>query len=292
MQTETFKPPMSSKALTLEAGKTERHYWRDLWRYRELFTILAWRDVSVRYKQTVIGVIWAVIQPAFSIVVMTVIFGKMAGLDTPGGVPYALMVCAGMLPWQFFSNCLSTASNSLVSNASLITKVYFPRLIIPASAIVVSLIDFLITLAILFGLMAWYHFIPTWRMLTIPFFLLLAMIAALGPGLLLTAMNVKYRDVRYIIPFIIQAGTWLSPVAYNDELPLRYFHKVFGELGPFIYSLNPLVGVINGFRWAILGEAVTIYWPGFFLSIVISLILLYIGVHYFRKTERRFADTI
>lgn len=292
MQTENFKPTLSARVLTLEAGKAERHYWRDLWRYRELFTILAWRDVSVRYKQTVIGVIWAIIQPVFNIIVGTVIFGSLAKLPTPGNVPYALMVCAGMLPWAFFSNCLTTASNSLVSNASLITKVYFPRLIVPASAIVVSLIDFLITFVILLGIMAWYHFVPTWRMLTIPLFLIMGIIAALGPGLLLTALNVKYRDVRYIIPFIISAGQWVSPVYYSNELIQHKFEKVFGSMGFLIYSLNPLVGIIDGFRWAILGDVVTIYWPGFFLSSAISLILLYIGVRYFRNTERRFADTI
>ena len=198
--------------LWLEAGRTEKLYWLDLWRYRELFAILAWRDVAIRYKQTVAGAAWAIVQPFFSMVIMTVIFGKVAGLPSQGTAPYALMVFAALLPWQFFANALSISSQSLVGNANLISKVYFPRLIIPTSAVVVACIDFLVSFVILITLMAWYQFIPSFRMLTLPLFVLFAFVVALGPGLIITALNVKYRDVRFVIPFLVQFGMYVSPV--------------------------------------------------------------------------------
>lgn len=274
--------------LWLQAGRTEKHYWLDLWRYRELFAILAWRDVAIRYKQTVAGAAWAIVQPFFSMVIMTVIFGKVAGLPSQGTAPYAIMVFAALLPWQFFANSLSTSSQSLVGNANLISKVYFPRLIIPTSAVVVACIDFLVSFVILITLMAWYQFIPSFRMLTLPLFVLFAFVAALGPGLIITALNVKYRDVRFVIPFLVQFGMYVSPVAYSSDV----IRAKLGEGWFLLYSLNPIVGVIDGFRWAILGGNATIHWPSFCLSIVLSIILLALGISYFRKTEKSFADVI
>jgi lipopolysaccharide transport system permease protein len=274
--------------LWLEAGRTEKHYWLDLWRYRELFAILAWRDVAIRYKQTVAGAAWAIVQPFFSMVIMTVIFGKVAGLPSQGTAPYALMVFAALLPWQFFANALSISSQSLVGNANLISKVYFPRLIIPTSAVVVACIDFLVSFVILITLMAWYQFIPSFRMLTLPLFVLFAFVVALGPGLIITALNVKYRDVRFVIPFLVQFGMYVSPVAYSSDV----IRTKFGEGWFLLYSLNPIVGLIDGFRWAILGGKATVHWPLFCLSIVLSIILLALGVIYFRKTEKTFADVI
>lgn len=280
--------PLTPPVLILEAGRADRQYWRDLWHYRELFYILAWRDVSVRYKQTVIGVAWAVIQPFLTMVIMTVVFGKVAGLPSEGAAPYALMVFAAMLPWQFFASSLSSASDSLVGNANLISKVYFPRMIIPAGAVITSFVDFLISFGILVGMMAFYRFVPDWRILTLPLFVGLAFLAAIGPGLLITALNVKYRDFRYVIPFLVQFGLYVSPVAYSSTV-IR--HR-FGETAFLVYSINPMVSVIDGFRWAILGGDATIYWPGFALSLAFVGVFLFIGVRYFRKTEKTFADVI
>lgn len=274
--------------LWLEAGRTEKHYWLDLWRYRELFAILAWRDVAIRYKQTVAGAAWAIVQPFLSMVIMTVIFGKVAGLPTEGAAPYAIMVFAAMLPWQFFANSLSSSSQSLVGNANLISKIYFPRMIIPASAVVVACIDFLVSFIILIGLMAWYQSVPGFRMLTLPLFVILAFVAALGPGLIITALNVKYRDVRFVIPFLVQFGLYVSPVAYSSSV----IREKLGEQLFLLYCLNPIVGVIDGFRWAILGGDSRIYLPGFLLSITVAILALIIGIWYFRKTEKTFADVI
>jgi lipopolysaccharide transport system permease protein len=285
----------AAQTLILEPGRTAKNYWRDLFHYRELFFILAWRDVIVRYKQTSAGAAWALIQPLMSIVIMTLIFSKLAGLPSEHG-PYAIMVCAATLPWQFFANALSLASQSVVSNASLISKIYFPRMIVPASSIMVSLVDFLVACSILGGLMLWYHFPPTWRLLVLPALVILAVAAALGPGLILTALTVRYRDFRMIIPFIVQFGLYVCPVAYSSH----YLHdKLVNKLGSdhgeklfLLYSLNPMVGVIDGFRWAILGGSATFYWPGFALSVCLSVVLLITGIYYFRKTERAFADII
>jgi lipopolysaccharide transport system permease protein len=274
--------------LWLEAGRTEKHYWLDLWRYRELFAILAWRDVAIRYKQTVAGAAWAIVQPFLSMVIMTVIFGKVAGLPSEGAAPYAIMVFAAMLPWQFFSNSLSSSSQSLVGNANLISKIYFPRMIIPASAVVVAFIDFVVSFSIMVGMMAWYHFAPTWNMLALPLFAAVAFLAALGPGLIITALNVKYRDVRFVIPFFVQFGMYITPVAYSSSIIL----KKFGYTAYMLYSLNPMVGVIDGFRWSILGAQSRIFWPGFLLSLAFAAILFAAGVIYFRKTEKTFADII
>ena len=274
--------------LIIQPGRAEKNYWRDLFHYRELFLILAWRDVTVRYKQTAAGAGWALLQPLMSLIIMTFVFGKVAGLPSQGGAPYAIMVCAALLPWQFFANALSLSSQSVVNNANLISKIYFPRMIVPASSVVVSLVDFLVAGFILAGLMVWYHYWPTWRLLVLPALVVLAVAAALGPGLILTALTVRYRDFRMIIPFIVQFGMFVSPVAYSTP----YFREKLGEKWFLLYAMNPMVGVIDGFRWAILGGTDVFYWPGFILSIVLTVALLFIGVFYFRKTERAFADII
>ncbi len=278
----------TTSELVLERGRAERHYWRDLWRYRELLYILAWRDISVRYKQTVIGLIWALIQPLSTMLVMTVIFGQVAKLPSEGSAPYSVMVYAAMLPWQFFSSALASASQSLVGNANLISKVYFPRMLVPAGAVATSFVDFLVSFAILVGMFGWFNLWPGLRLLTLPAFIFLAFLAALGPGLLITALNVKYRDFRYIIPFVVQFGLYLSPVGFSSAV----VRERFGDRLFMLYSLNPMVGVIDGFRWAILGDQSRIFWPGFLLSLLVVAILLFVGIWYFRRTERTFADLI
>ena len=277
-----------TREIVLEPGRAERHYWRDLWRYRELLYILAWRDVAVRYKQTVIGVAWVLLQPLAQMLVMVVIFSKLAGLPSEGGAPYALMVFAAMLPWQFFATAISAASMSIVGNANLISKVYFPRMIIPAAAVVTSLVDFLVAFAILVALMLWYGHLPGWRMLTLPLFVMLALLAAFGSGLLITALNTEYRDFRYVIPFIVQFGLYVSPVGFSSAV----VRERFGETAFLLYSLNPMVGVIDGFRWAILGGDVQLHLPSLALSFLLSAGFLFLGTLYFRRLERSFADVI
>jgi lipopolysaccharide transport system permease protein len=274
---------MNTKELVIEAGRAERQYWRDLWNYRELFYFLAWRDILVRYKQTVIGIAWALIRPFLTMVVFTVVFGSLAKLPSQGA-PYPILVFAAMLPWQFFANALSECSNSLIANSNLISKVYFPRLIVPTSSVIVSFVDFLISGMILLGLMAWYDFVPGWRILTLPFFILIAFAASMGVGLWLAALNVEYRDFRYIVPFIVQFGLYISPVGFSSSIVPQQWR--------LLYSLNPMVGVIDGFRWAILGGDTTIYLPGFVLSVGLVGFLLVTGIWYFRRMERTFADVI
>jgi len=274
----------TSNQMVIEAGQSVAHYWKDLLRYRELFFFLAWRDILVRYKQTVIGVAWSVLRPVLTMVVFTVIFGKLAKLPSESGAPYAIMVFAAMLPWQLFANALSETSNSLIANTAMISKVYFPRLIVPGSAVIVGLVDFLISFGILVLLMLWYHFLPDWRIVTLPLFLLLALAAAMGAGVWLAALNVKYRDFRYIVPFIVQFGMYVSPVGFSSS--------VVPEKWRLLYSLNPMVGVIDGFRWALLGGESQLYLPGFFLSVGLTLALLWEGLRYFRSVERTFADLI
>jgi len=274
----------AERVLVLEPGRAERHYWMDLWHYRELFAILAWRDVAVRYKQTVIGVLWAIIRPFLTMVVFTVIFGKVANLPSDGAAPYAVMVYAGMLPWFLFSSILSEASNSLVSNANLISKVYFPRLVVPSASAVVALVDFTVSFIILAGIMLWYGFMPGWQIVFLPVFIILAILASLGPALWITALNVKYRDFRYIIPFIVQFGLYVSPVGFSSS--------VVPDQWRLLYSLNPVVGVIDGFRWCLLGGESDLYLPGFLLSLCVVVFFLWFGIRYFRKTEKTFADMV
>jgi lipopolysaccharide transport system permease protein len=273
-----------AEVIVIEPGRYERNYWRDLWRYRELFRVLAWRDLAVRYKQTVIGAAWAVIRPFITMIVFTIIFGRIAKLPSDGTAPYALMVFAGMLPWTFFSTGLSEASNSLINNANLISKVYFPRLIVPTATVVVAFVDFLISFSILILLMGWYQYPPGWRMLVLPAFTLLAFLASMGPALWITALNVKYRDFRYVIPFIVQFGLYVSPVGFSSS--------VVPEQWRLLYSLNPMVGVIDGFRWCILGGQSPLYLSGLAASVFVTAFFLWFGIHRFRKTEKTFADLI
>lgn len=299
--------------LILEPGRAEKNYWRDLWRYRELFIILAWRDVTVRYKQTVIGVAWAVLRPLLTTIVFTVVFSKIAKLPAPAAVPYALLVMAANLPWQFFATALSEASNSLIGNANLISKIYFPRLIVPAGSVITSFVDFLITLALLALLMVWYQFLPDWRLLLLPAFMILAFAASFGIGLWLCALNVEYRDFRYLVPFIVQFGFFLSPVGYStDRVPVLWLWHGINIPARLLYSLNPMVGVIDGFRWCLLrgnlgavqvvqkGAAETaqrvaetgLWWPGILTSVLLTSVLCLSGIWYFRKMEKTFADVI
>jgi lipopolysaccharide transport system permease protein len=268
----------------IEPGRSEKNYWRDIWRYRELFYILSWRDIKIRYKQTSIGAAWSIIRPLLTMLIFTVVFGRIAKLPSAGDTPYMILVYAAMLPWQFFANALSEGSNSLVGNANLISKVYFPRLIVPASSVIVSFIDFLISFAVLVLLFAYYRFIPSWHIVFLPAFLLLAFATALGTGLVLTTLNVKYRDFRYIIPFIVQFGMYISPVGFSSQ--------VVPEQWRLVYSINPLVGIIDGFRWCIIGDSSPIYWPGLALSVLTTVCFIWVGVTYFRKTEKTFADVI
>jgi len=275
----------SMQVLTvIEPGRQERNYWRDLWRYRELFQVLAWRDLSVRYKQTAIGVVWALIRPLLTMVVFTIVFGRIAQLPSDGSTPYALMVFAGMLPWTFFSTGLAEASNSLVNSANLISKVYFPRLIVPIATVVVAFVDFLISFAILIGLFVWYRFLPSWHMIYLPLFIILAFLASIGPALWITALNVQYRDFRYVIPFVVQFGLYVSPVGFSSS--------VISEHWRLLYSLNPMVGVIDGFRWCILGGQSQLYLPGLVLSTAVTIFFLWFGIRKFRKLEKSFADLI
>lgn len=275
---------MKTNHLIIEAGRTEKNYWADLWRYRDLFYILSWRDIKVRYKQTVVGVLWSVLRPLLTMIIFTFVFSNIAKLPAEGSAPYAIMVYAAMLPWQFFSNALSEASNSLVGNANLISKVYFPRLIIPTASVITSFVDFLISFVILVGLMIYYMYAPSWNILLLPVFLVIAFLASMGLGLYLTALNVKYRDFRYIVPFLVQFGLYISPVGFSSS--------VVPDQWRLLYSLNPMVGVIDGFRWCILGGQSHIYWPGFLLSLGIVVLFLFLGVYQFRKMEKTFADVI
>lgn len=268
--------------LVIEPGRTEKNYWKDLWRYRELFYILSWRDIKVRYKQTVIGAAWSVIRPLLTTIIFTIVFSRIAKLQNPGAAPYALMVFAGMLPWQFFSNALSEASNSLVGNANLITKVYFPRMIIPASSVITSLIDLGISFVIMIGMFILYKFMPSWHIIFLPFFIIMAFLCSFGVGLYLTAVNVKYRDFRYIIPFIVQFGLYITPVGFSSSIvPQKW--KIW-------YDLNPMVGVIDGFRWCLLGDKMD--WTSFYISIAVTALFVWAGIFYFRRLEKTFADNI
>jgi len=273
-----------TQELIIEPGRADSNYWRDLWRYRELFQVLAWRDVSVRYKQTVIGAAWALIRPFLTMIIFTVIFGKLAKLPSDGKTPYALMVFAGMLPWSFFSTALSDASNSLIGNANLVSKVYFPRLIVPVAAVMVAFVDFLISFALMIVLMVWYRFLPDIRIVLLPVFVIIAFMSSLGLGIWITALNVKYRDFRYVIPFLMQLGVYVSPVGFSSS--------IVPEKWRLLYSLNPLVGVIDGFRWCLLGGQTPLYLPGLALSLGVILFFLWLGIRQFRRMEKSFADLI
>jgi lipopolysaccharide transport system permease protein len=274
----------ANEVILIEAGRGMGHYWADLWRHRELFVFLAWRDLAVRYKQTAIGVAWSVLRPLLIMIVFTIVFGTLAGLDDPASdAPYAIVVFSALLPWQFFAGALADSSASLIENANMISKVYFPRLTMPVSSVLVNLADLAISFGLLLILMIVLQHPPSLRFLALPPLILLAMAAALGAGIWMAALNVKYRDFRYIVPFIVQLGLYVSPVGFPST--------VVPDEWRLIYSLNPMVGVIDGFRWAILGGA-EVYWPGFVLSLVITVVILVLGIAYFRRTERTFADVI
>ncbi|MGE4440986.1 MAG: ABC transporter permease [Desulfomicrobium sp.] len=269
--------------LILEAGKTEREYWKDLWRYRELFFILTWRDIAVQYKQTVVGILWAVLRPFLTMLAFTFVFGKVANLPSEGTAPYALMVFTAMLPWQLFSSALSSSANSLVSNANLVSKVYFPRVIVPAASVGVAIVDFCVSFVILALLMLWFQHVPPVQIVAVPLLTLLAGVVALGPGLILCSLNVTYRDFRIIVPFITQFGLYVSPVGFSSS--------IVPEQWRLLFECNPMVGIIDGFRWAVLGS---VDFPGraLMVSVVCAVIFMWWGIAIFRKTERTFADVI
>jgi lipopolysaccharide transport system permease protein len=269
--------------LIIEAGRSEQHYWRDLWRYRELFYFLAWRDLLVRYKQTVVGVAWSLLRPLLTMLVLTVVFGKLGRMPS-AGVPYPLLVFCGMLPWQFFSRAFSESGASLVDNSNLISKVYFPRLVVPASSVITSFVDFIISAVFLVILMVWYRFVPPGQVVMLPLFVLLAFAASFGVGLWIAALMVEYRDFRIIVPFMVQFGLYISPVGFSSNIvPERY---------RLLYSLNPIVGVIDGFRWCLLGGEHNFYSPGLAVSVATVVGLVISGIWFFRRTERSFADLI
>ncbi len=273
----------TSEEILIEAGHTGRRYLRDLWRYRELFVFLAWRDLLVRYKQTIVGVAWSLVRPLMTMLVLTLVFGRLGKMPS-GGVPYALLVLAGLLPWQFFASALTDTGNSLIANVGLVSKVYFPRLVIPAGTIVTSLVDFLIAMGFVVVLMLWYRFVPPATIVFLPLFLLLALAASFGAGVWAAALTVKYRDVRFVVPLVVQLGLYISPVGFISSVVPEHLR--------FLYALNPMVGVIDGFRWCILGGQHTLYAPALISSIVGSVTLLVTGLWYFRRTERTFADVI
>lgn len=270
--------------LTIEPGRAEHHYWRDLWNYRELFYFLAWRDLLVRYKQTLVGIAWAFLRPALTMMVLTVVFGKFAKLPS-AGVPYPILVLCGMLPWQFFSTALAECGNSLVHNAGLVSKIYFPRLIVPASSVIVSLVDFMVSASILALVLLWYQFMPSAHIVFLPLFVGLVFVGAFGVGLWIAAFMVRYRDFRMIVPFVVQIGFYITPVAYlyREVVPEKYL---------LLYALNPMVGVIDGFRWCVLGGQHVLYWPAQAIAVGWIILLISTGIWYFRRVERTFADVI
>jgi lipopolysaccharide transport system permease protein len=269
--------------LVIEAGRPEHRYWKELWQYRELLYYLTWRDIAVRYKQTSLGIIWAILRPLITMAVFTVVFGMLARLPSEG-VPYPIFVFAAMLPWQFFSNGISECGNSLVGNAGMLSKVYFPRMILPASGLLTTFVDLLIAGGLLAGLMFWYGYAPGWQIVALPAFIALAMLFTLALGVWFATLNVEYRDFRYIIPFVIQLGVYASPVGYASSIVPDHWRLV--------YALNPMVGIIDGFRWSICSGRPEIYWPGLGISIALTVLLLISGLIYFRRMERTFADVV
>ena len=267
----------------IEAGAVNKDYWKNLWKRRELLYFLARRDLIVRYKQTFVGVAWVVIRPFLTMVVFTVIFGSLANMDSKG-LPYAFVVFAGVLPWYVFASTLSVSSDCLLANTGMLTKVYFPRLIFPATIFIVSMVDFLISFLLIIAMMAWYHITPSWQIIFFPFFILMASAFALGMGMIAATLNVKYRDFQQLIPFILQMGIYLSPVGYLNQIVPRKWE--------IIYSLNPMAGVINGFRWTLKPDVIEPYWPGVYLAVFISISALLLGIKIFRAAEDTFADTI
>lgn len=279
---------MTRQKTIIDADHGTTGYWKDLWAYRGLFQFLAWRDLLVRYKQTVIGVAWAVIRPLLTIVVFSFFRTFLNSTLTPGDA--VLGVAVATIPWQLFSSALNESSNSLISNANLITKVYFPRMIVPISTIIVCVVDFLISMVIVAGIMIYYGHCPDWHIVFLPAFVLLAILAAIGSGLFLAALNVKYRDFRYVVPFVIQLGLFVSPIAMDSADV--YSSDRIPALAKALYSLNPMVAVIDGFRWCLLGKEFIVNQTGLIMSLGVTVVMLFVGVWYFRKMERGFADVI
>jgi lipopolysaccharide transport system permease protein len=272
------------RVIMIAPGQAEKNYWNDLWKFRELFYILSWRDIKVRYKQTVIGALWSIVRPLLTMIIFTVVFSRIAKMPSNISAPYAIMVYAGMLPWTFFATSLTEASNSLISNSNLITKVYFPRLIVPTASVITSLVDFLISFCLMLLLYVWYGYTPGWQILLMPLLLIYAFLTSIGIGLFITALNVKYRDFRYIVPFIVQFGLYLSPVGFNSSVvPEKY---------RLLYALNPMVGVIDSFRWALLNGEQEIHVDSMILSFSVTVLFLWLGIRKFRKMEKSFADLI
>ena len=272
---------MIKESIVFEAGSTDRHYWKNIWQHRELLIFLAWRDLLIRYKQTFVGVSWVLIRPLLTMIVFTIVFGRIANLQS-NDVPYSLLVFTGLLPWLFFSGALSDCSNSLVGNSALLSKIYFPRLIVPASTLLVAIVDFAISFSLLFLLMLWYGIMPSWHILALPFFVFLTAFIAFGFGIWFAALTVKYRDFRHLVPFLLQLGVYASPVGYSTAL--------IPEKWKILYYLNPMASVIDGFRWSVIGGE--IYWQGMVFCLLISSIALITGLSNFRKSEGRFADDI
>lgn len=269
--------------IIIEPNKSAKHLLKELWEYRELFYFLSWRNVLVLYKQTFFGIAWSILRPLLTMLIFTFIFTKLAKLSS-GSIPYPLLVYAAMLPWQFFSNTVSEGGNSLILNSNMISKIYFPRIIIPTTAIVVSTIDFLISISLLILMMFWYQFFPNWKILYLPLFLLLAVLTSLGMVYWISALNVKYRDFRYIVPFVLQFGLYISPVGFHSDIVPAEWR--------LIYSLNPMVSVIDGFRWALLGKESVLFIPGFITSAIVGVSIFISGLRFFIKTETKFADII
>lgn len=272
----------------IEPGRAERNYWKDIWRYRELFYILSWRDIKVRYKQTIIGIAWSVIRPLLTMMIFTFVFGQIAKFPVPDGMSYQLLVFAGLLPWQFFATGISESSNSLIGNEKLISKVYFPRMIIPASSVITSLVDFLISLVLMFVLLAWYQVVPSVNLVFLPLFILMAFFASFGVGLWLTSLNVKYRDFKHVVPFLVQLGLYISPVGFTSEVAAQIIPEKFRML----YYLNPMAGVIDGFRWCFFGNKIQVNVEGILISLAVTLFFMFIGIRTFRRMEKSFADLI
>ena len=271
------------KTTVIEANKSGKYYWRDLWTYRELFIFLAWRDILVRYKQTIIGVAWSILRPVITMIVLTVIFGKLAGLPSEN-IPYPILVYSALLPWNFFANSFSEGSNSLIANSNMLSKIYFPRIIVPTSTIVVNIIDTAIAFLILFVLMIYYNYFPTINFIFMPLFFIIALVTTLGASYFISALNVKYRDFRFVVPFIVQFGLYISPVGFaSTNIPENF---------RLLYYINPMAGVIDGFRWSMLRTDQDLFIPGIALAILMSLVIFTIGLSYFRKTEKEFADVI
>ena len=278
------RPLQHSGLVRLEPGHMQRHFWRKAWRFRELFLILAWRDLTVRYKQTILGLGWAVLKPLLTMAALTIVFSALAKLPTSGHAPYMILVFTGLLAWNVVAYLISETSSSLLGNHNLISKVYFPRILIPAATLLVAVVDFFLNFFILLCLMAYFHYLPDWRILFLPFFIVLVLLCGFGPGLWLAAINVKYRDLRYVVPFIMQLGLFVSPVGFSSN--------IVPERWQLLYSANPIVGIIDGFRWCLLHGEGRLDLSAIGLSILVSSVVFGLGLRRFRATERTFADLI